>query len=355
MKASRPLTQACLVFLLALTTLCQTTFAALPGSDDDSGGIGGTGIRGYGHIQGFGSIFVNGREYFINKETTILVDGKPASEQDLQIGNMVHVEGVGDPASQTAHARKIISEHQLVGRVEKIHPEQNRITVLGQPVLIEASTRLKDTTNPLISGSIRAGDTLAINGLPLADGGWRATLIQRSLADGFRLHGRIMSIDPSSRTVTIGKQPLVLAAGVNLETFNPGMEVQATGRYAPAGPEIITLDSLQQTLGQPGDRVELEGHLRPKDGVGQFTTTGLALTTPHAAIKDLGTLREQQRVVLLGRIDSSGEIVVEQVFPELERPEIEGIQDIMPMDHPRPEIEHHRIERPEFERPEVDH
>lgn len=360
MKASRPIAQACIVFLLALTALCLPVFAALPGSDDDSGGIGGTGIRGYGHIQRFGSIFVNGREYFINKDTLILVDGKPASELDLQIGNMVHVEGVGDPAGQTAHAKKIISEHQLVGRVEAVNAKQRRITVLGQSILTEAVTHLRDTSPPLRADQFSVGDILAINGLPLADGSWRATLIQRALTDEFRLNGRIMDFEPATRTVAIGKQRLILAAGINTKNLKPGMEVRATGHYTDAGPEIRTLEDLNQVIGQPGERVELEGHLHPQNGSGQFITTGVALAAPPATLKEVGKLREQQRVILLGRIDSRGEIVVEQIRPELERPEIEGIQDIMPIEHPRPEFEHHGIqhhefERPEFERPEIEH
>src|SRR5947207_877487 len=47
-------------------------------------GIGGTGILGT--ITGFGSIIVNGRELEFNTSTAVASDGRPASLQELRVG-----------------------------------------------------------------------------------------------------------------------------------------------------------------------------------------------------------------------------------------------------------------------------
>ena len=56
--------------------------------------IGRTGIA-RGHISRFGSIFINNREFDISN-AVITVDGRTASEADLELGQVVFVRGLLD-------------------------------------------------------------------------------------------------------------------------------------------------------------------------------------------------------------------------------------------------------------------
>jgi hypothetical protein len=104
-----------LAFVVAVSTIA----ASCSSGDSDSvasGGIGGTGIS-VGTITDFGSIFVNGVE-FETTDATIMLNGSPATENDLKRGMVAAV--LGDISGDTGSAASVTVEDVLKGPVENV-------------------------------------------------------------------------------------------------------------------------------------------------------------------------------------------------------------------------------------------
>ncbi len=109
-------------------------------SENDESGIGGTGILAnqsgiggtgiIGEITGFGSIFVNGVEVELDSNTPLYVDGKKVSEHIFSRGEVVALRA--EQNGKLMVAREIFIRHEVVGRVEKVMPQLQRVLVLGQ-------------------------------------------------------------------------------------------------------------------------------------------------------------------------------------------------------------------------------
>src|SRR5215475_569346 len=73
------------------------------------GGIQGSGFRVLhliGRITGFGSIYVNGVEYFTT-HANVTIDGRPGTESELQAGQIVMLEGAVNDDGRTGEARQV--------------------------------------------------------------------------------------------------------------------------------------------------------------------------------------------------------------------------------------------------------
>lgn len=77
-------------------------------------GLGGTGV--IGTITEFGSIWVNGLEIELTEETQIEMDGQPATEEALRIGQQVAV--LATQSEQQWWAQSIQIRHALIGSVQ---------------------------------------------------------------------------------------------------------------------------------------------------------------------------------------------------------------------------------------------
>lgn len=126
-----------------------TGILATMGDEDNDGGLGGTGILG--EITGFGSIFVNGIEIEYDNDTPFTIDGKAASPQQLEIGDVVEVLAM-DSANRT-RARLINLRHEIIGRVDSVGPDTFSFTVEGQSIV-----QAIDVSMP------KSGDMVAISG-----------------------------------------------------------------------------------------------------------------------------------------------------------------------------------------------
>lgn len=123
----------------------------------DEGGIGGTGIVGV--ITGFGSILVNGVHVDYDPQMPLrdLASEAPLTATDLQVGQVVEVAARRE--GERYRALRLGRRHLLAGPVTAIDPEENRISVMGQRVV------LSDDTTLGALDAIRVGDRIAVSGL----------------------------------------------------------------------------------------------------------------------------------------------------------------------------------------------
>ena len=140
MYANKRLIAVSIVASAALLAGCSDN------SDDDeldltnNPELSNDGTTAQGRITGFGSIFVSGVKYETDN-ATITVDGQPASEDDLQLGQIVTVRGVS--SGNTGNAVSVSYDDIVDGIVTNVNLDQNglgNITVMGYDVTVDANT-----------------------------------------------------------------------------------------------------------------------------------------------------------------------------------------------------------------------
>lgn len=330
----------CLFFAAPLTP------AATSGGDPDEGGVGGTGITGIGHVQAFGSIFVNKREYFIDQRTQIVIDGKSATEKDLRLGASVIVEGNGDRHSTTAQASRIVSDHQLIGRIEAVNTQTGTLTLLGQTVHVTTTTRVagKDLNQ------LTRGDAVAVYALRGGNGVWSATRVESVAgqdASRFLINARPDKIDAEHKEIVFGAQRLSVSQHIDTAQDNVWT---VRGHYSGAVPVIDTVITSKPDIGRAGDAVEIEGQII-KDGPARFVSYEMGLDARALSGHISESIADARPAVIHGRVELDGNIIVERIEFEVERPEIEHLRD--DIRHPRQDMEFDRHqERPGVESPE---
>ncbi|MBX7198638.1 MAG: hypothetical protein K1X51_04625 [Rhodospirillaceae bacterium] len=122
-------------------------------------GLGGTGIVGV--VTGFGSICVNGFEVQLASDTAVTVEGLPANQADVRLGQVVAIEAF--TGANGLAAAKIDVSVAVAGPVSAIARDGSQMTVAGQTVAVSSFAGSAD-----IAG-VRRGDWVVVSGLRRAD------------------------------------------------------------------------------------------------------------------------------------------------------------------------------------------
>ena len=345
-------------------------------------GVGGTGISAFGRIQRFGSVFVNGREYPLNR-TRITVDGRAATARDLHLGDVVALQARLDPATGRLQTLRLRGNHALLGKVDAVNPGDKRLTVLGQTVRIQASTRIRDARGtPLALAQLKRGDTVAVSGLARAGGAWAATRLTRLYPAGrapssaaFVLSGRITRIDPRREVILVGNRRIDVAHAARPARLHVGQEVRVQGRYRGARLQATGLRLARPLIGKPGSRVDMEGYVQVRPGRDELISNGVLLRYGRSTTFSGGSahnLTPDRLLVVSGTLKPDGSVAVNHVtlgheiaLPALHRRGLGGEEhgagregrEHNQMENPsieRPEVEHPDISKPEIERPHIE-
>ena len=153
-----------------LLTLASFTFSTCGGTGTDlaGGGVSGTGVS-TGSITGFGSVFMNGMEFFTDNNTIKTFMGMDNSfmmDSDLyRVGMVVTIHhGPNDNTAQ-----KIEYQDNLQGRIAaKNSVAENTITILGQIVVVG---------DPAVFASLNLNEIVEVSGFVDSSGRIRASYI----------------------------------------------------------------------------------------------------------------------------------------------------------------------------------
>ncbi|RPH11312.1 MAG: hypothetical protein CBC49_009605 [Alphaproteobacteria bacterium TMED89] len=190
------------------------------------GGIGGTGIDGglggtgiFGLIEGFSSIWVNDVQIEIPADAEITLNGRPAREGDLTLGQTVAVEAQEDGQGRLL-ARRIDATYALVGPISSAAPFEDRLRliVLGQAVEV----------SPLnVTDNLRPGDWVVVTGLRDHRGAIQAANVALTSSREAVVTG------PVSRDGRVAGMQVVYAAGTQSA---PSLRLMAGTRATVTGP-----------------------------------------------------------------------------------------------------------------------
>ena len=171
--------------------------APTPASVDRSGNAVGT-------VTGFGSVFVNGVEYETDG-ATITRDGSNALERDLRIGQVVMVTGTRDESGTRGTATRISFDDNVEGPIESIDLAGSRFVVLGQTVLVDASTVFDDRIPTASLAGLAVGGIVEVSGFVHASGDILATRIEpRAAGTEFEVRGVVSELDAGARRFSLG-------------------------------------------------------------------------------------------------------------------------------------------------------
>lgn len=264
MKASR-------ILWALLTLLIPVSFASCGGGTDYAGGgIGGTGIS-VGKVTAFGSVWVNGIEYFTTGDTTITKDGVSVpDEKNLQVGMIVTVH------HKDGTATRIEYKDNLEGPVQSVDLLSQTLVVVGQTVIVDGATVFEPTGTNLssLSDAIATGNPIVeVSGFVSGDESIHASYIELKGdfvpgIDEIELKGTIKAIDTDARTFQIGslsvdysKAELEVPGNI-LSNESIGLYVEVKSREGIVNGKLIAskieAEDTSPSLSE-GDKVEIEG------------------------------------------------------------------------------------------------
>lgn len=293
--------------------------------DFAEGGIGGSGIS-QGPITEFGSLFVNGIEWFLDDAEiefdgeTVAIAGLLESEKTARfnLGMVVRVKGTIDSSTGIGQAERVFFDDEIEGPVSAIvdvsvlgGPVSSELTVLGQQILIEEGvTRcfdeptIEDGALDFPCDTIEVGDVVEISGLRDEQREvFLATSVERqSVSQGpteVELKGIVSDFDASASTFMLGSVTVRFdVTSTDLsdlpgDEVADGMVVEVKGTLSESDDNVIV-----------ADEIELEESF-DDDDVDEFSTTGFVNGCVEASICGAVFFVGNQQV------DASGEIEFE--------------------------------------------
>ena len=263
------------VIFMALALLLSVGLTSCGGGlgSTAGGGIGGTGV---GPVTGFGSVIVNGVRYDdTGIGNTTFFDDNGRTKADLKAGMMVAIFGSISGANGTADNITVL--RHVDGPIDDngVDLATNRLKVMGQDVVVDASTVFDNLITGLVDlrtlqGANVSHPELEVHGSADNNGLIHATFITKWSDD--RIGGRVVQVRgtvagaPTATTLVIGRKTVDFSGA--LEGLPAGV---VSGSFVEArGTLRVTDNTLLATSvkledpagGQPsGDRAEVEGYV----------------------------------------------------------------------------------------------
>jgi len=276
-----------------------------PAANDPVVAAGDRAVLVSGPITGFGSVLVNGLRLEASA-AQVTIDGQPGVESDLRVGQVVRA--VALPSADGYRALSIDYADNLVGPIgggfSETSSGQGWVTVLEQPVLIDAATRF----DPPSSGPgdlMSLGTVVAVSGLPIPGGGLHATFV------------RVRAFDPAPELKITGVIDAVDTAGLSLDVgllkvdYSQATLLDLAGGVPVAG-QIVEVRGV--TI---ADGTLVASELRARDSLpGSLTADAAALTDFEMTLAGSATASRPLDVNFVGYVSSAnlpGSIVITDV------------------------------------------
>ena len=287
-----------------------------------TGGIGRTGVA-VGPIATFGSIVVNGVRYDTSS-ASFIINGEAGRQSDLDVGDVVVVQGTLDDDGVTGTADTVAFEEAVKGPVQEVNVGLSRLVVLGQTVFVTADTSFDDGFSPAALDGVSVGQIVEVSGQFDANGDIVATRIEpKPAGTTFEAHGDVAALDAANSRFILSGLAVDYSAA-SLEDF-PGGEiregdpVEVKGAALGAGGELLAasveLESRVPDVAED-DFAEIQGFISRFVNPGDFSVAGFKVTTNGQTVFEGGAaadLGPNVKVEVEGIIDATGTLVASKV------------------------------------------
>lgn len=303
--------------LIAGIAVLAASMAAVLIGTPATGGIDGGG-RSRGSITRFGSIFVNDVEYFLDG-SQIRINGAPAVEAQLRVGQVVTVDGFVNADLVTGNAMTVDFESDLRGVVTAIDPVTTTLRVLGQLVRVNGGTTFDEFLDPANLNGLQVGQEVEISGYRNSAGEVIATRVDSSARGSDRIVGTVSGLDSTLGTFRIGTLTVSYAAAQTVEgVIANGALVEVEGaRTATTTLNARSLEVRSAALGGAfNSGASLEGIVTARLTAGRFAINGQTViisTTTQFIDGTPADLLLDTKVEAEGRLDATGAIAAQTV------------------------------------------
>jgi hypothetical protein len=290
-----------------------------------------------GPVTGYGSIWVNGRRY-ATADAQIEINGQPAGERDLEIGQVVVLNSI--LSDDSLSAERVVYESNLQGPVDVDSRDvaAGSFMALGQQIVVESGTLFDSSLMPAALIQLADGDVVEVSGLTDADGRIRATLITRADAFNYELQlSGVVSSSISGRSFTINGQTVVYDhsgfLGYAGQPFPEGQSPQVGDRvrvtvikevaekFGAAGEVLASTVSYRGSAVQvdDGDEGEIEGLIANCSGssfCSSFNLAGFRVVVNEQTDYEDGSLADlanNVRVEAEGVFDFAGVLQADEI------------------------------------------
>ena len=223
----------------------------------------------YGPIDDFGSIVLNG-ETIGTGTASILVNGIPGAEADLNVGQVVRVDSLIENGVSTA--TRVEYQANVIGPATAIDAQTGALAVLGQTVDTNAATQL-NLPGAASLADIPVDTVVEVSGFTRADGSLLATYLGTPIADNqFSIGTTVTTVDLAAMTLTMG--------GIDVDYSQAGM-IDLIGGQPAVGQIVLVIGS---AFGNAGELIaEQILQLGVEPGVFSLADTDLANSSVAAS------------------------------------------------------------------------
>jgi len=277
-----------------------------------------------GTITGFGSIFVNGVEYATNSTTRFSIDDNPGGQDDLRVGQQITIRWSSSDDGATRIADDVAYDSVVEGpiTVGSINLPVGSFAVLGQPVLVDATTSFGSTIVPNGLEGLAEGDVVEVSGLVDAAGTVRATRVERKPAGGeYEVRGVVDAVTGTTFSINM---LVVDFSAAQLRDFDDGTTdagdfVEAKGTVINGQGQLVATEVESESgdlpSGASGDDAEVEGYVSAYVSVASFRVAGVTVDASGAVFEDgtAATLANNVKVEAEGSFNAAGVLVARKV------------------------------------------
>lgn len=303
---------------LALLASLALALLACGGGGVEGQGTGSTPGFSQGAISGFGSVIVNGVRFDDTNATVKDDDGQALSRDLLKLGMVVSIDsGPIDQASLTAVARAITVGSELLGPVTANDLAGGRLVVLGQTVVVTATTVFDERLAGGQAG-IALGSAVEVYALldPVS-GQYVARRIEPESSPGrYKIRGVVSANNVAARTFRIGSETFTYAAGAAPANLADGalLKVQvATSRNGSGQWVVSSFSSGATPLPPNGAEVEIESVISRFVSLADFTVAGIPVNASAARLEPTGAVLVAGSRVELEGVMQAGVLVASKV------------------------------------------
>ena len=302
--------------LLGTIALIFTLFVGVT----SDAGIGRNGISG-GRIAAFGSIFVNGRE-LVTTDAVITIDGQPATESDLKLGQNVLVSGIVDSDLPSGVADTIFANAVVAAAITEIDLDELQVTVLGKVAFTDAETVFEPLSGSNEFADFNTGQHVSISGFRQSDGNILATRIEEIPAESQNLvvgtvrslSGTTFKIDDLIIDFSMAEE----ISGFDSGTVQDGDSVRVRSSTFGTNGELIAsrLEFVPGIDSAVGDAGEIEGLITEFTSASDFRIGGVQIATQEGTVFVGGgpaNLTSNVSVTVRGDFDTAGDLVAGKV------------------------------------------
>jgi hypothetical protein len=294
------------------------------------GSIGIAGIQGSGYrsliavgpITAFGSVFVNGVEYFTSG-AQVLIDDQPGTEAQLHAGQIVTIKGSVNADGVTGTATEVSFHGDVQGPATQIDARDNTLVVLGQRVRVTGSTLFDEGVQPANLTGLQTGSFVEVSGFANATGKIVASRVNlKSAGSNLQVKGAVQDLDTATHTFRINALVVDYGASSSAATLANGSIVVAQGATLTSAGELLAtrVEVLPGIGAAVTQHADVEGVITSFMSVTNFALQGQNIATDantHFVLHGV-PLGVNVEVDVKGTVTASGTLLARKVEVRLE-------------------------------------